>query len=433
MNETARSVRDRMEASCIELTELIENQAGLGEAISFFVYDLTELRNRVLDVVSSLPDRCNMYYAVKANSAVPILECIAPYVSGFEVASGGEIDKVHAANNDVPIIFGGPAKTTKQIRNAIAANVERIHVDSVLELYRISQIASGAGRDVEVLLRVNLAGPFPDATLKMAGCSTQFGIDEADLPIAIQAVSDLPGVRFSGFHLHSISNNLDFNSHLSMLEHYQRVVQEWEVRFGISVDVLNVGGGIGVNYQDPSSPFDWMQFTEGLSTWVESLPTHWREIQFECGRFIAAMCGRYAVEVVDAKRIRGVAWALVRGGTHHFRLPASWQHSHPFTVVPIDPWKESVPRPEFVDERITVVGELCTPKDVLAKDALVGRLRVGDVLVFELAGAYGWDISHHDFLSHDYPLRFFLDGSTCLVADRRNADDSVQYTPLAVR
>jgi diaminopimelate decarboxylase len=105
----------------------------------------------------------------------------------------------------------------------------------------------------------------------------------------------------------------------------------------------------------------------------------------------------------------------VRGGTHQFRLPSSWQHNHPFTVLAVEAWNSTAPRPELLDEPITVVGELCTPKDVLAREVRVPRVRVGDVLVFSHAGAYGWEISHHDFLSHPHPEQLFLSdgGRTC--------------------
>jgi len=112
--------------------------------------------------------------------------------------------------------------------------------------------------------------------------------------------------------------------------------------------------------------------------------------------------------VLDVKRNHGTAWALVRGGNHHFRLPSSWQHSHPFSVLPVERWDSTAPRPSVTDDRVTVAGELCSPKDVLARDVPVSSLRAGDILVFELAGAYGWDISHHDFLSHPHPEHVFL-------------------------
>jgi len=305
------------------------------------------------------------------------------------------------------VLVGGPAKTDTLLADALAAGVTRFHVESLLECHRLSEAATRAGTTASVLLRVNLAGPFPDATLAMAGRPTQFGIDEADLPAAIDAARTLPGLDLAGFHLHSLSNNLDAARHLAMLALYRDTVLAWEERFGLRARVVDVGGGVGVDYADLDHRFDWAAFTRGLAALDETLPAHWEEVDFECGRFLVAGTGVYAAEVIDVKRVHGSAYALLRGGTHHFRLPQSWAHSHPFTVVD-GPWPRGRPRPELRGEPVTVAGELCTPKDVLARDVVVERLRVGDVVVFRWAGAYGWDISHHDFLRHPHPEHVWL-------------------------
>jgi diaminopimelate decarboxylase len=142
-------------------------------------------------------------------------------------------------------------------------------------------------------------------------------------------------------------------------------------------------------------------------TALRTLPADPRLV-FEPGRYLAAPAGWYAAEVLDLKRVHGTWFAVLRGGTHHFRLPAAWGYSHPFTVLPVDDWPHRYPRPELRDTPVTVTGELCTPRDVLARDAAPPRIRAGDVVVFANAGAYGWDISHHEFLRHDPPERSWL-------------------------
>ncbi|ALL79341.1 diaminopimelate decarboxylase (plasmid) [Pseudonocardia sp. EC080610-09] len=391
-----------------DLTALVHERAGGGEPLCLYAYDLAALRTHLGTVVGALPEPCRMYYAVKANSAAPLLAAAADHVHGFEVASGGELAKVRAAAPATPVLMGGPVPTPAEIRAGLAAGVARFHVESLLGLHRVSREAVAAGATAEVLLRVNLAGPFPTATLAMAGRPTQFGVDESDLDAVVTAATTLPGIRLTGFHLHSLSNNLSHTDHLEMLALYRDTVLGWERRHGLRCSVVDVGGGIGVDYSDLDTPFDWDAFTRGLHDWVDTLPPHWTEIDFECGRFLVARCGAYAVEVLDVKRNHGQAYALVRGGTHQFRLPSSWQHSHPFQVVPVERWDSGLPRPELVDEHVTVCGELCTPKDVLAAEH-VARIRPGDVLVFEAAGAYGWEISHHDFLSHGHPEHLWLD------------------------
>ncbi|GLZ47004.1 hypothetical protein Acsp06_31890 [Actinomycetospora sp. NBRC 106375] len=388
-------------------TEVIAAAVESPDPVCLFSYDLDALRRHARRVVEALPPRCRMFYAVKANSDERVVAALDGVVAGFEVASGGELAVVGDAAPDAPVLLGGPVPTDAELAAGLAAGVTRFHVESTLGLHRLSDAATAAGTTADVLLRVNLAGPFPAATLAMAGRPTQFGIDESDLPAAVAAATELPGVRLAGFHLHSLSNNLSAERHLAMLGHYRDVVRGWEEEFGVRAEVVDVGGGIGVDYAALYRPFDWSAFCRGLAELLATFPEHWREIDFECGRFLVAGCGVYAAEVLDVKRTHGHAYALLRGGTHHFRLPSSWQHSHPFHVVPVDAWPEGRPRPEVTDDEVTICGELCTPKDTLAH-ARVGRLRAGDVVVFEAAGAYGWDISHHDFLRHPHPDRVFL-------------------------
>lgn len=389
-----------------DLTPLVHDRAARDEPVCLYAYDLAALDAHAAAVVAALPERCRMFYAVKANAAAPLLDTLARRVAGFEVASGGELGAVLAAVPDAAVLMGGPVPTPPEFAAGLDAGVLRFHVESLLSLHRLSAAAHARGVVADVLLRVNLAGPFPVATLAMAGRPTQFGLDEADLPDAVAACAALPGLRLVGFHLHSLSNNLSPGTHLAMLARYRDAVRAWEQRFGVRAEVVNVGGGIGVDYAALDAPFDWPAFCWGLTELLDTFPAHWREIDFECGRFLTARCGAYVVEVLDAKEVHGEAFALVRGGSHHFRLPSSWHHSHPCHVVPVDAWPDRLPR-STVAGPVTIAGELCTPKDVLAR-GVPGPVRAGDVIVFEAAGAYGWEISHHDFLRHPHPEHVFL-------------------------
>ncbi|MGA4994170.1 hypothetical protein [Nonomuraea bangladeshensis] len=100
--------------------------------------------------------------------------------------------------------------------------------------------------------------------------------------------------------------------------------------------------------------------------------------------------------MVDVKRVRGQAYAILLGGTHHLRTPVTKGHDQPFEVLPTGAG------PGVTDEPVTLAGQLCTPKDVFAR-AVPASLRIGDTVVFAMAGAYAWNISHHDFLMHPKP------------------------------
>jgi len=383
-----------------------------------YVYDLDGLRAHAAAAVAALPERCELFYAVKANSARPIIEALAGIVAGFEVGSAGEIDAVRAAAPAAPIVFGGPGKTDAALAAAARMGVAAVHVESVHELRRAESVAAGLGVRLPVALRVNLAGPLPLATLAMAGRATQFGIDEADVPEAVALARRCPHLDFVGFHFHCLSNHHDAPAHARLVAGYLERAGRWAADAGVPLRVVNAGGGIGVDYAALDRPFDWPGFCAALADGLDAAAAPVR-LRFECGRYLVAGCGAYVTEVLDVKTNHGACFAVVRGGTHHFRLPASWGHSHPFTVIPVEEWRYPFPRPGVRGGRVTVAGELCSPKDVLARDVEVGELRAGDLLWFHHAGAYGWSISHHDFLSHPHPRQVVLDGGRQAVRRRR--------------
>jgi len=381
---------------------------GRTEPVCAYLYDLAHLRRRADMLHRCLPAQCKLFYAIKANSDAPILRALLHRTDGFEVASLGEIRAVRGVDDAVPIIFGGPGKTDVELEGALDQGVMLIHVESEHQLRRLDWIARHRNQRADILLRVNPASVPQRATLRMGGQATQFGIEEAQIPALIELALGLPGVRLKGLHIHAISNNLDAQEHLALLEHYFDLADTWQRRYQLEFDWLNAGGGIGVNYAEPQASFDWEEFCTGLAALIAARRPRF-QIVFECGRFLTADCGCYLADVTDLKHTYGKYFAILRGGSHHFRLPASWQHNHPFVVLPREAWPYPFPRPAVHETPVTLCGELCTPKDTLARDVRVERLRAGDCIAFLLAGAYGWHISHHDFLSHPHPERVYLD------------------------
>ncbi len=194
-----------------------------------------------------------------------------------------------------------------------------------------------------------------------------------------------------------------------------REVTDWAVR-QVGAQEVNVGGGMAVDYRHPQHRFDWSGYGRLLGEVADTYPGV--RLRIEPGRAVAVYCGSYVTEVIDVKRSQGQWFVIVAGGTHHLRTPAAKGHSQPFVVV-----SRGGAGPRTDGGPVTVVGQLCTPKDVLARDAVSGPVAVGDVLVFAMAGAYAWNISHRDFLLHDPP--HFTTGDPLDVArnwDRRPPD-----------
>jgi diaminopimelate decarboxylase len=368
---------------------------SLPRPVCAYVYDTAALRARAGLVRAALPASASLLYAVKANGHPAVVSALAEVCDGLEVASGGELALATGAlagARTPRIVFGGPGKTDTELAAALAAGA-LLNAESLHELRRIAALSAGAAP--EVCLRVNRPGGGLPGSHAMAGAPTPFGIDEAQLGEAART----PGVRVVGFHLHAVSNNLDGTAHAAFVAGCLAWSRRAAAQLGVDLRVVNAGGGFGVDYTARTgmdlAPLRSVTVPAGV------------DLVFEVGRYLAADAGWYAAEVLDLKTTHGRTFAVLRGGTHHFRLPAAWGYSHPFTVVPVETWPHPYPRPTVRDVAVDAVGELCTPRDVLARGQQVPRLRAGDILVFARAGAYGWDISHHDFLRHE-PPRFVI-------------------------
>ncbi len=286
--------------------ELIERYLqGATAPVCAYLYDLDHLRERAGRLSAMLPPGCELFYAIKANSDAPVLAALDGAVAGYEVASLGEVARAREVGAHARIVFGGPGKTDAELQCALERGVELIHVESELQLRRLDAVACRMGRRARVLLRVNpnplsadSAGKRPQGTLTMGGQPTQFGIEEDAVPDLIRLARGLAGVKVVGLHLHALSNNLDADSHLALVRHYLALALRLRREHGLTLDTLNVGGGIGVDYAQPSQAFDWRRFCDGLGTLLAEAGAGCR-IVFECGRFIAADCGYYVTEVVD--------------------------------------------------------------------------------------------------------------------------------------
>ncbi|NUP14707.1 MAG: type III PLP-dependent enzyme [Streptomyces sp.] len=373
-----------------------------------YVYDLAALRDHAAAVRDALPERVELYYAAKANPEPEILAALGPYVDGYEVSSGGELAHVAKAVPGRPLAFGGPGKTPDEVTAALETGVERFHVESAYELRMLAESARrvAPGRRVAVLPRVNLPvadGSLAGSSLAMGGRPTPFGMDPAQAAEVVRALTDgtYPQLELRGIHAH-LASGLEAAEQVAVAES----IVAWATGLGVPLAEVNVGGGMHVDYGTPERRFDWAAYGSGLARLAEEHPG--LTLRIEPGRALTAYCGWYATEVLDVKHSHGEEFAVVRGGTHHLRTPATKGHDQPCSVLPVDTWPHPWPRPAAAGEQVTLSGQLCTPKDVLARRVPAAGLRAGDRVLFALAGAYAWNISHHDFLMHPRPGFHFL-------------------------
>ncbi|WP_327047774.1 type III PLP-dependent enzyme [Microbispora sp. NBC_01189] len=347
-----------------------------------YVYDLAGLGRHASAVRAALAGT-ELCYAVKANPDPEVLRALAPYADGFEVSSGGEFEHVRALLPDALLSFGGPGKTGAEL--ALAPSAYRWHVESPAELRRLRGPA-------DVLLRVNLDVPVTGAALAMGGGATPFGMDPDGVAECLALLGAEPdgrgALRLRGVHAH-LASGLAAPDLLTLAETV--------LAYGRSLGLreFNLGGGMAVSYTRPGERFDWAAYGAGL----RALARPGETLRVEPGRALTAYCGWYLTTVLDVKRVHGERFAVLSGGTHHLRTPVTKGHDQPFAVLPRNGEGEDGP--------VTLVGRLCTPKDVFAR-RVPAALAVGDVVAFAMAGAYAWNISHHDFLMHPKPEFHYL-------------------------
>lgn len=363
-------------------------EAALSAVLPAYVYDLDALREHAAAIRAALP--VELFYAAKANPDARILATLAPYVDGFEVSSGGELAHVRGVVADARLAFGGPGKTDAEL----SLPVDRLHVESPLELRRLA----APRREADVLLRANLPVAASGASLRMSG---PFGMDAEALGACLDLLADAPWLRLRGVHAH-LASGLDAGPLLEVAAQVLGWARSWAGAWAGGEPVeFNLGGGMAVDYRAPGRRFDWAAYGAGLA----SLRRPGEILRVEPGRAVTAYSGWYVTDVLDVKRTHGSWYAVLRGGTHHLRTPVAKGHDQPFTVIPSG-------NSPAASGPVTLVGQLCTPKDVLARQVPVERVAVGDVVAFSMAGAYAWNISHHDFLMHPKPAVRYVDALT---------------------
>ena len=222
--------------------------------------------------VAALPEGCELFYALKANSERPIIEALAGIVAGFEVGSAGEIDLVRAVAPRRADHLRRPGQDRRRPgrRRPGAAWPPSTSRASTNCAGPSTSPPASASR-LPVALRVNLAGPLPVATLAMAGRPTQFGIDEGDVPAALALAQRCPHLDLVGFHFHCLSNHHDAPAHARLVAGYLERARRWAGDAGVPLRVVNAGGGIGVDYAALDRPFDWAGFCAALAA-VDAAP-----------------------------------------------------------------------------------------------------------------------------------------------------------------
>ncbi|MBM3258569.1 MAG: alanine racemase [Candidatus Sericytochromatia bacterium] len=371
-----------------------------------YVYSGSVISRRIAELRRAMPAGLSLHYAVKANPNKEVLAHIAGLVDGFDVASGGEVERLAKAGWTLSeVSFAGPGKSRDELSRAVSLGV-RIVVESPHQLLLTNSVARELGRMAPVMVRLNDHREVRNGGLTMSGGSV-FGWDLEDyVQTGPDLFSSLSHVAFEGFHLFHGTQILQATALAEGLRTSAELLRT--VPVPANPVLINLGGGLGLPYGPKDVPLNPRDLTTAWTEACRTIRSRFPAVRIcvELGRYLVGPAGVYLTRVVDKKMAGDRRYIVTDGGLHHFLAATGnfgqvFRRNHP--VWPANP-RDGEP------ETVSVVGRLCTPIDVFARDVTLAPVEIGDILVLFQAGAYGFTASPRDFLSHAPPVERFLKG-----------------------
>ena len=347
----------------------------------FYFYDMSVLE----DTLSAL-DKANSYgyqvhYALKANNNAPILDRIRAYGLGIDCVSGNEI-LIALKNGFSPdhIVLAGVGKTDKEIRLAVEHEIFSINVESIQELTVINEIAGQLGKKANISIRINPemeAGTHHYITTGTR--ENKFGISSEELLKNLDMIKGLSSITFIGLHYHIGSQVTDMNRFIGLTEKVNHL-QEALKAAGITLAHLNVGGGLGIDYKEPTiNPVP--DFESYFKVFHENLKvSDGQQVHFELGRSLVGQCASIISRVVFVKESEHINFAILDAGMSDLMRPSLYQAYH--KVVNLSSKSEQ-------EGTYDVVGPICETSDFFQRNYKLPITKRGDLIAIMSAGAYG--------------------------------------------
>ena len=394
----------------------------------FYVYDRGIIEQRLLALQNALTSRFDIYYSVKANPNQEILKFFVRHGCGLEIASGGEL--FQALRSGCPaesILFAGPGKRDDELRYALSNSLGEIHVESLAEANRISELSRRLKKKTPIALRINPCSDAQGGAIRMGGKAAPFGIDEEDLDKVLDQLATDPQLDVTGVHLFTGTQILDHNVLARQYRHAIAIARRVAQRLGRPIRTIDFGGGLGIPYFDHERPLDLKAFSRDVAQLIEEIQNDRllceARLIVEPGRFLVGEAGVYVARIHEIKSSRGKQFYILDGGMHH-HLAASGNLGQ--TIKRNYPVAIATKLNDRATETVDVVGPLCTPLDILARGATLPRAEVGDLFAVFQSGAYGRSASPLEFLSHVGPPEIWIaDGKDHLIRRRGTYEDLI--------
>lgn len=358
----------------------------------FYYYDKSLLQ-QTLDTINREAAKYlgyHVHYAVKANVDPTLLKLIRESGLGCDCVSGGEVETcLKAGFPSSKVVFAGVGKSDWEINLALDADIACFNVESIPELEVISQLAVAKGKQARVAIRVN---PNVDAhTHKYitTGLSeNKFGISMEMLDEVLDVAMKLPNITVIGLHFHIGSQLLELAPFSLLCERINDLQDQVEKR-GIRLQSINVGGGLGCDYENPdANPIpDFADFFANYDKHLKLRPG--QELHFELGRSVVCQCGSLISKVLYVKEGLQKKFVILDAGMSDLIRPALYQAHHKIENI------SAQAKGETATDVYDVVGPICESSDCFGENEVLPVTRRGDFVALRSAGAYGQIMASH--------------------------------------
>ncbi|MBQ9356209.1 MAG: diaminopimelate decarboxylase [Prevotella sp.] len=348
----------------------------------FYYYDADLLRQTLgaINREVSKHEGYVVHYAVKANVNPGLLRIIRQAGFGADCVSGGEVERcIQAGFPSSKIVFAGVGKSDWEINLALDNDIFCFNVESIPELEVINSLAAAKGKTARVAFRLNPnIGAHTHANITTGMAENKFGIAMNDMETVIAKAAAMENIKFVGLHFHIGSQILDMGDFQALCNRTNDLQAQLD-RLHISVEHINVGGGLGVDYQHPNRvPIP--DFKSYFNTYARQLKLRpGQTLHFELGRAIVAQCGTLIARTLYIKEGAVKKFCIVDAGFTDLIRPALYQAYHKIENISSDEPAEAY----------DVVGPICESTDVFAKQTDLNRCHRGDLIAIRSAGAYG--------------------------------------------
>lgn len=364
----------------------------------FYYYDMDVLRETLTIAAREASRRgFTVHYAVKANFNPVIMKTIAEYGFGADCVSGNEIE--HAINcgfRSSETVFAGVGKSDHEIETGLMLGIKCFNCESIAELKVLDEIAGRMGKKAPVALRIN---PNIEAhTIRNITTGTdenKFGIRITELDQVVTVMSGLNNIIYRGIHFHIGSQVTDLNPYRNLCTRVNQIY-DWFTDRGLEPEIINVGGGLGINYEAPEMLPPFAEYFDVFSTHLDRQIRS--SISFELGRSLTGGCGSLISSVLFVKEGAAETFVILDAGMTELLRPALY---HAFHLI------ENLTS-ELPEKKYTVAGPVCETTDTFGKFIALPETRRGDLIAIRSAGAYGESMASRYNL-RSLPASFFSD------------------------